>query len=112
MVLLLKAGLVSGFASILAWVAVYTALTRGRNWANPIGRSLMRFALLVASLLMPFALSLFFRLNRLDSRVVAWYDVVMIGAVSVEMWQRIAVWIRESRADGRKPDEVSTGGTR
>jgi hypothetical protein len=96
-VLLLKIGLVSGFTSILAWAVVYTVLTRGRVWLNPIGRSLIRFALLIAALLVPFTLSLFFSLTRLDSRIVLWVDVVLVAAVSVEMMTRILVWVRESR---------------
>lgn len=106
--LLLKGGLVSGCCSIAAWIGVYTRLTRGRNFRNPIGRSLMLFAALVAALFVPFILSLFFRLNRLDSRIAAWVLVAVIGAVTPVMVSRTVVWIRESRAD-RQAQENGDG---
>lgn len=93
-ILLLKIGLVSGFSLIVTWVTVYARLSKGRVWQSPVGRSLMRFALLVAGLLVPFTLSLFFHLTRLDSRIVLWADVILIGAVPVEMGRRIALFIR------------------
>lgn len=106
-ILLLKIGLVSGFSCIVAWIAVYSRLSKGRNWRSPIGRSLMRFAILVAGLLVPFTLSLFFHLTRLDSRITAWYDVVLICAVPAEMATRIIVFLRIGSAPrGRLPAEL------
>jgi hypothetical protein len=90
-VLLLKIGLVSGGIVLLAWVAVYTRLTNGGAWRNPIGLSLIIEALLIAGLFVPQILSLFFQLNRLDSRVAAWADVTLIGLVTpVMIWRTIA----------------------
>jgi hypothetical protein len=113
-ILLLKIGLVSSFISIITWTAVYTKLSHRRNWATPIGRSLMRFALIIAALLVPFTVSLFFGLTRLDSRIVAWYDVVLIGAVPVEMVTRILVWVRIHRSrssdDGEFTEDTPKAG--
>lgn len=118
-ILLLKAGLVSGFAWIVTWAAVYTALTKGRNLRDPIGASLMLFALLIAGLFVPFTLSLF-NLTRGDSQFVAWYDVTLIGAVTPAMAWQTLVWVRVHRkgrrkagngGDGAKPAAAGQGET-
>lgn len=91
-VLLLKIGLISGFASIALWVAVYTGLARW--WKNPLGRTLVIEAGLIAGLFVPQIMSLFFNLNRLDSRIAAWADVALIGLVTPVMLWRTVVWLR------------------
>lgn len=100
-ILLLKAGLISGLASLLAWVLDYTRLTRGAAWRNPIGRTLLAKTTLIAALFVPQILSLFFRLNRLDSRIAAWTDVALIGLVTPVMLWRTAVFERVHR-DGKR----------
>lgn len=107
-VLLLKIGLVSGFVSLTGWVLVYTRLTHRKAWKNPIGLTLMVKTLLIAGLFVPTALSLFFNLNRLDSRIAAWADVVLIGAVTPVMCWRTAVWIRLHRL-GELPRNGDSG---
>lgn len=94
--LLLKIGLVSGFASIAAWVAVYSRLAKW--WTNPVGRTLVIEAALIAGLFVPQILSLFFHLNRFDSRVAAWADVTLIGLVTPVMAWRTIAWLRLDRA--------------
>jgi hypothetical protein len=109
-ILCLKIGLVSGGIVLLAWVAVYTRLTRGAAWANPIGLSLIIEALLIAGLFVPQILSLFFQLTRLDSRIAAWTDVALIGLVTPVMLQRVVVFLRMGPSPGQvpgDPDEVS-----
>jgi hypothetical protein len=96
--LLLKIGLIAGAVSLFAWVAVYSWLTRGGAWKNPIGQTLIVKTLLIAGLFVPQILSLFFRLNRFDSHIVAWTDVALIGLVSPVMIWRSWVWVRLSRA--------------
>lgn len=92
--LLLKIGLISGAAVIVLWVAVYSRLTRRAAWRNPIGRTLILESLLIAGLFVPQILSLFFQLNRFDSRMAAWADVTLIGLVTPVMLWRTAVWLR------------------
>jgi hypothetical protein len=111
-VLALKIGLVSGGVVLLAWVAVYSKLTKGGAWRNPIGLSLIVEALLLAGLFIPQILSLFFNLNRLDSRIAAWVDVALIGAVTPVMIWRTVAWLRLDRAgrllrdkSGDSPDD-------
>lgn len=101
-VLALKIVLVAGLVSLAAWVAVYHALTRGGWHRSPIGRTLVVESLLIAALFVPTALSLFFNLNRFDSRVAGWADVVLIGLVTPVMIWRTAVWVRLGRL-GRLP---------
>jgi hypothetical protein len=98
-VLCLKVALIGGFTSLLGWVGLYHVLTRGRWRHNPIGRTLVVKSLLIAGLFVPQILSLFFRLNRFDSRLAAWADVVLIGAVTPVMCWRILVFIRLGRQD-------------
>jgi hypothetical protein len=105
-VLLLKIGLVSGLAAITGWIAVYHALTTGGWRKNPVGRTLVIEALLIALLFVPQILSLFFDLTRLDSRIAAWSDVVLIGLVTPVMLWRVIVWLRLDKAGqmGSAPD--------
>ena len=91
-ILCLKIGLVAGFASITVWVAVYSRLARW--WSHPLGRTLVIEALLIAGLFVPQILSLFFQLNRFDSRIAAWADVALIGLVTPVMAWRTLVFVR------------------
>jgi hypothetical protein len=109
-VLLLKIGLIAGLASIAGWIAVYHALTKGGWWKNPVGRTLVIEAALIALLFVPQILSLFFDLTRLDSRIAAWSDVVLIGLVAPVMCWRSLVWLRLDRA-GRLGADTETAGT-
>jgi len=95
-VLLLKIGLISGLVAILGWIAVYTRLAHW--WKGPLGRTLVIEAALIAALFVPQILSLFFHLGRMDSRIVAWSDVVLIGCVGPVMAWRCLVWVRLDRA--------------
>lgn len=104
--LLLKIALISGFVSLVAWIAVYTRLARW--WRNPLGRTLVVKSALIAGLFVPTTLSLFFNLNRLDSRIAAWADVVLIGAVAPVMIWRTVVWVKLARA-GRLPRNGDSG---
>ena len=100
-VLLLRVFLISGFASLVAWIALYTKLARW--WRNPIGRTLVIKTALIAVLFIPSILSLFFKMNRLTSHIAAWVDVVAIGAVTPVMLWRSAVWLRIYKHDGKAP---------
>lgn len=101
-VLFLKIGLISGFTALTGWVAVYHALTRGGWRRNPIGRTLVAKSLLIAGLFVPQILSLFFSLNRFDSRIAAWTDVVLIGLVTPVMTWRSVAFLKLGR-HGRLP---------
>lgn len=103
-VLLLKIALIAGFTSIIGWVAVYTRLAKW--WRNPIGRTLVIKSLLLAGLLVPTTLSLFFKLTRTGSLIAAWVDVVLIGGIAPVMCWRTAVWLREYRRGKPGPEGV------
>lgn len=89
-ILALKIVLIGGFVSLLAWIADYSRMAPW--WDNPIGRTLVTKTALIAALLVPTTLSLFFNLNRLTSHLVAWVDVVLIGMVTPVMLWRIIVF--------------------
>lgn len=109
-ILLLKIGVIAGFISLVSWIVVYSLLADWRH--NAIGRTLVAKTALIAMLLIPFSLSLFFRLNRLDSRATAWADVVLIGAITPVMLWRIAVWLRLSHGErGSAAGEAEASGT-
>jgi hypothetical protein len=91
-VLALKVVLLAGIVTVALWVAVYTYLA---NWrADPVGHTVVRFAILVAAALTPSTLSLFFQFNRATSRAAAWIDVVLFGWIAAEMLYRIPLWVR------------------
>jgi hypothetical protein len=104
--LALKIVLVSGFVSLVTWVAVYTRLAAW--WRNPVGRTLVAKTLLIAGMFVPSILSLFFRLNRQDSLIAGWVDVVLIGAVTPVMLWRTAVWLHLNRTDRLPSHEPAT----
>lgn len=91
-ILLLKIGCIAGFISLTGWVVIYTRLAKW--WKNPIGRTLVSKTLLVAGLLVPTTLSLFFNLNRLTSHIAAWADVILIGAITPVMTWRSIIWLK------------------
>ena len=105
MVLLLKIGLISGFASLLGWVTVYHVLTGGGWRRNPLGRTLVVKSLLIAVLFVPATLSLFFHLTRNGSRIAGWADVALIGAVAPVMLWRTVVMFRLERAGRGQQDK-------
>lgn len=107
--LLLKIGLITGAVSLVAWVVVYTWLTKGAAWRNPIGQTLIAKTLLIAGLFVPQILSLFFSLNRLDSHIAAWTDVALIGLVTPVMCWRSLVWVRLSHRDRAGTDDAGRG---
>jgi hypothetical protein len=90
--LCLKIGLIAGFASITVWVALYSRLAKW--WRNPLGRTIVIEAVLIAGLFVPQIMSLFFSLNRFDSYIAAWADVALIGLVTPVMLWRCVVWVR------------------
>jgi len=100
-ILLLKIGCVSGFVSLVGWIGIYTWLAKW--WRNPIGRTLVAKSLLLAALLVPTILSLFFHLSAATSERMAWVDVVLIGMIAPVMIWRSVVWIRVSKGkEGRR----------
>jgi hypothetical protein len=101
--LLLRIFLISGFASIVLWVALYSAWARW--WRNVIGRTLVVKDALIAMLLVPTSLSLFFNLSRLDSLATAWADVVLIGLITPVMAWRVVAWSRLRRPEAGKHRE-------
>jgi hypothetical protein len=100
-IFVLKVCLIGAFCSLVGWVVIYTRLARW--WTNPIGRTLVVKTLLVAALLIPFILALFFNLTRLDSRIVGWIDVFLIGAITPVMIWRSVVWVKASREGDETP---------
>jgi hypothetical protein len=100
LILALKVALISGFVSLIGWIALYSVLA---SWIrNPIGRTLVAKTTLIACLFVPSILSLFFHLSARDSYTVGWVDTALIGLVSPVMWWRCLVWWRLHKA-GRLP---------
>lgn len=93
--LALKIVLISGFCSLITWVAVYTRMAAW--WRNPVGRTLVTKTLLIAAMFVPSILGLFFHLSLADSYLVGWVDVGLIGAVTPVMCWRTIVWIKLGR---------------
>lgn len=104
-ILLFKIGAIAGFASIITWVAVYTRLAKW--WRNPIGRTLVAKSLLLAGLLVPTIMSLFFHFNRLTSYVAGWVDVALICAIAPVMAWRTVVWLKVGKERLESPEDKS-----
>lgn len=107
LVLALRAALICGFASLVAWIALYSWLAPW--YRNPIGRTLVAKTALVALMFIPSMLSLFFHMNRLDSYIAGWVDVGLIGLVTPVMIWRCFVWLKLHKA-GRLPRNGNDGG--
>lgn len=93
-ILALKVACVTGVLSLTGWVVQYHLYTHGKWRKNPIGRTLVTKTLLIAALLVPTALSLFFHFNRLTSYAAGWIDAVLIFLITPVMLWRMAVWHR------------------
>jgi hypothetical protein len=106
LVLTLKIALISGFVSLVGWIALYSALADW--WQLPIGRTLVAKTALIAGLFVPSILSLFFHLSAHDSYIAGWVDVALIGLVTPVMLWRCLVWWKLHRA-GKLPRNGNDG---
>ena len=112
LLLLLKFGLISGVASLLLWIIVYTRLQPW--WHDQIGITLVAKSSIVIGQLIFLALALFFHLNRFDNRVVGWaYTIFTLAITPIMIWRTI-VWIRASRRQAENdltitPDDQEVG---
>ena len=88
----LRVAVISGFCSLAGWVALYSFLAPW--WRNPIGRTLVIKSMLIAMLLIPTMISLFFHMTQFESVVVGWADFVLIALITPVMIWRSAVWQR------------------
>jgi len=107
-VLALKIVCISGFVSLTGWLAQYHVYTKGGWRRNVIGRTLVAKTALIACLLVPTTLSLFFQFNRLTSYVAGWVDVALIGLITPVMFWRAAVWRHVHKQPGG-PDDTTAG---
>jgi hypothetical protein len=99
--LLFKVVLISGALSVLLFVAVYTWYAPW--WRDEIGRTIVVKDILIAIMLVPTILSLFFEFTRLSSRVAAWVDIGLFGLLTPVMLWRCVVWRRIHRGEDRQP---------
>lgn len=99
LLLFLKIVLIAAEASIIGFVAVYTGLAPW--WRNSLGRSIVAFALLIASEVLIVILSLFLNFNRLTSHVAGWLQIAIFALVTpVMIWRALAfIRIRRARED-------------
>jgi hypothetical protein len=96
-----KVVLISGLVTTVLWVGVYGYLAK--FWANPVGKTVVDFAGLLAGVLLISVLSLFFHFNRATSHVAGWIDVVLFARISWVLAARTPLWIRlHMRADGHQ----------
>jgi hypothetical protein len=87
---LLKISLICGFCSLIGWIVLYSVLAPW--WKNPIGRTLVAKTLLVAAILVPSLLGLFF--PTMNEVAAEWTDLVLISLITPVMIWRSAVWLR------------------
>lgn len=106
-IIILKAGLITGFASLVLWIAVYTRLAPW--WRDPVGRTLVIKTALIAAVFVPTTLSLFFQFSRLSSHIAAWVQVGLICLVTPVMLWRTVVWIQMDRDPGGRGELPGAG---
>jgi protein-S-isoprenylcysteine O-methyltransferase Ste14 len=85
----------AALAGTVAWLADYT---RSRWWRNPLSANLAAKTIIIIAFCAMTALSLFFSLNRLDSEVVSWCLVILLGSIGPVMAHRIWAFRRLGEA--------------
>ena len=95
LILAFKAVSIAAVISLVGWIIVYTRVAAW--WRNPVGQTLVIKTALIALLLIPTILSLFFHLSRQTSMAAGWVDAVLIGLITPVMIWRSVVWIRLHR---------------
>lgn len=100
--LLFRIVIIADLVAILAFISVYTRLAPW--WRNPIGRTLVIKDILLVLILIPSVLSLFFQLNRFDSRITGWVDIALLGLLAPVMLWRSAVWMKIHRQKQGGPE--------
>jgi hypothetical protein len=95
-ILLFKIGLICGFFSVLAWIALYTYVAKW--WSTQVGWTLVIMKLLVAALFLVAGLGMIFPWFRVHPLVAGWIDVVLVGLTTPAMCWRSWVWWRLHRA--------------
>ena len=96
LILALRVASIAAVVSLVGWIAVYTRVAAW--WRNPVGQTLVIKTALIALLLIPTILSLFFHLSRLTSIVAGWVDAALIGLITPVMIWRSVVWLQIHRA--------------
>ena len=95
LILSFKAVSIAAVCSLTGWIVIYTRVAAW--WRNPIGQTLVIKTALIALLLIPTILSLFFHLNRITSMAAGWADVGLIGLITPVMIWRSVVWLQLHR---------------
>jgi len=104
--LLFKIVLLTNIAAIIAFVVIYTRLAPW--WKNVIGRSIVSFDILLGMAFVPSAISLFWHLNRLTSRIAAWVDIGIFALIAGAMVWRSVQWVRIHRNSSKEELPEST----
>jgi hypothetical protein len=95
LILALKVATIAAICSLTGWIVIYSRIAAW--WRNPIGQALVAKTAVIALLLIPTTLSLFFDLNRVTSEAAGWADVVLIALITPIMIWRSIVWVRINR---------------
>lgn len=90
-----KAVEIASVLTIGAFIACYSRWAKWRS--NAIGRTIVYKDIAIILTLIPPILSVFFRFNRLTSRVGGWFDIASFALVPIIMCWRIAVFWRIHR---------------
>lgn len=99
--LLFKISTISIILSIALFIGVYTRLAPW--WKSPIGRTLVWKDALLAIVLIPTVISLFFKLNRMTSHLIAWFDIGDFFLITGVLLVRCRLWFNIHKG-GRTPN--------
>ena len=92
-------------AGIVVWIVQYTILTKGRNWRDIIGVTLVGEALVILAIYIPTLMALADPVRYAHFATTRWYLYLTVGivvATAVFIVTRIATWeyIRRQRNPG------------
>jgi predicted KAP-like P-loop ATPase len=95
-------------SAVIAILIFTTCYTRWARWyKNPVGRTIVFEGIAIILVLIPSILSIFVNLNRLTSRIAAWYAIGSFALVPVLMLWRTFVFWKIHRTSGKGRDDDS-----
>jgi len=104
-----QAGLLTAIFGAVAFIAVYSI--REPWWSNWFGRFVVSHIIAFMLLCIPFVLSLFFSLNRLDSEIAEWVLLAAFYLSAEVLLLGTILWLQTSLDRARERREAETAGT-
>lgn len=92
MILALKIALIVSVSGLVVFTADYTRLTRGANFRDPVGLTIVVKDIFLAGTLTPLLLAAFFRLSPLGNEIGSWCLIGFLFLAGASMFWRTVVF--------------------